>query len=160
MAEQLAPDAREFTANGNTYRLNELLTLRRHQEFQKLQVYLMAGTDYRLWHAQIGKAYMCLNQRESKIVDAGIILDNLLTAIPQQLDGAGRNLHAELCALFFNRDGEDASQYNEELMHAKVADWEAAGIPAPFFARRAYDLVLSYLAACTPGTPATNTAAG
>lgn len=132
----------EFMANGNRYVVRTSLTLSRFEQFEKLQVRVGYGVDFRQMFGNMRKAFDHLN--ESQPADAAIILYNLMNGIKNNLDGRDNEV-LDLCCLFICREGEDVAKYDTEVNKLKKADWAEEGIAMESFFTLAFNLVNGFI---------------
>lgn len=132
----------EFNANGNRYIIRTSLTLNRFEQFEKLQVRVGYGVDFRQMFGQMRKAFDYLN--ESQPADASVILYNLMNGIKNNIDGRDNEV-LDLCCLFICREGEDVAQYDPDLNKAKKQDWATEGIAMESFFTLAFNLVNGFI---------------
>jgi len=132
----------EFTANGNRYVVRTSLTLSRFEQFEKLQVRVGYGVDFRQMFTNMRKAFDHLN--ESQPATAAIILHNLMNGIKNNLDGRDNEV-LDLCCLFICREGEDVAKYDPEVNKLKKADWAEEGIAMESFFTLAFNLVNGFI---------------
>ncbi len=123
----------EFTANGNKYYLADTISPRRYKEYEKLSPMLSHGLTWQNVYANLMQAYNALNKPMPEPVAAGTIIHNIMNGI-RDIDNENR-LHPALmmCALVINREGEDESVYDKQLMAAKIEDWEKEGLDMKSF---------------------------
>ena len=132
----------EFTANGNRYVIRTSLTVNRFEQFEKLQVRVGYGVDFRQMFGNMRKAFDYLN--ESQPADAAIILYNLMNGIKNNIDGRDNEV-LDLCCLFICREDEDVAEYNPELNKLKKEDWAKEGIAMESFFFLAFNLVNGFI---------------
>lgn len=118
---------KEFVANGHKYIVMDKISIARFKEYEKLVPQLTMGIGFSEMFTSLGKAFALLNSPAPKPLDAGIIIHNLMEGIK----GAGSENRAHpglmMAALVINREGEDATKYDKNLMLEKIADWQAEG---------------------------------
>lgn len=132
----------EFKANGHKYVIRTSLTIARFEQFEKLQVRVGYGVDFRQLFANMRKSYDYLNA--SQPADAAIILYNIMNGIKNQLEDR-KNEVLELCALFICRENEDIAIYDPVLINDKIEDWEIEGIAMESFFTLAFNLVNGFI---------------
>ncbi len=123
-----------FEANGNKYHVSKKISIPRWREYEKLEPRLTYGVDFESMFKQLRKAYDALNTKAGNIADAAVILHNLMSGI-KDIESEQREHPALLkCALVINREGEDASAFDERLQKEKIEDWRKEGFDVlPFF---------------------------
>ncbi len=107
--------------SGKTYFIEEEVTVVRFQEFEKLQTHVGFGVDFSGVVNKLKDAYKKLN--DSKPMDAGIILHNLMNGIVHKIENRSHPI-MELCALFVNEKDEDRGVVNKDEMKRKIDDWD------------------------------------
>lgn len=132
----------EFMANGNRYVIRTSLTLTRFEQFEKLQVRVGYGVDFRQMFSQMRKAFDYLN--ESQPADASVILYNLMNGIKNNIDGRDNEV-LDLCCLFICREDENVAEYSPELNKLKKEDWVKEGIAMESFFTLAFNLVNGFI---------------
>lgn len=131
-----------FMANGNKYIVHTSLSINRFEEFEKLQVRVGYGVDFRQMFASMRKAFDYLN--ESQPADASVILYNLMHGIKNNLDGRDNEV-LDLVCLFICREGEDLSKFDKELHKAKKEDFKIEGINMDSLFTFAFNLVNGFI---------------
>ncbi len=132
----------EFNANGHKYIIRTSLTVSRFEEFEKVQVRVGYGVDFRGMFQNMRKAYDYLN--ESQLADAAIVLYNVMNGIKNELDGR-ENEVLDLCALFICREDEDVAVYDPQMNKRKIEDWKTEGISMESFFTLAFNLVNGFI---------------
>lgn len=122
-----------FEANGKTYLIEERISTQRWKAWRKIQVPLMFGVTIDVVFKRIKEAYTLLNKKESEIIEAGIILHNLMTTIKDIDDESRVPDVVQLCALFINTPEEDRRTISESQIREKCRDWEDAGVDIQSF---------------------------
>jgi hypothetical protein len=144
-ALELSPDTTKFEANGVVYTLDENMTLARYRLFERYRMEVGFGVTVGSMFSEINAVIQLLErgfQGEFVIGNAMAKLHNLLYGM--------RNTEekyppaAWMCTLFFNAPGEDVQSFDEQLMIAKIKNWEEAGIPALFFIYKAGSMIADY----------------
>lgn len=121
---------KKFTANGKTFNVETSMSFERYRVYQKLEIQLGYQAGFYGLFEDIKKIYALCN--DSKVADIAVLSHNILSGI-KTVDE--RTLPAlEMCALFINEDSEDRKTINDDMISAKIADWEAEGLDiVPFF---------------------------
>lgn len=127
-----------FTANGVKYLVHTSLAIERFIEFEKLQIKVGYGVDFRHLFQQINTAFNYLN--DSRQADAAVMLHNLMTGVATNLEDR-ENPVLDLCTLYICREGEDLTKYDPVLNEQKKEDWKAEGITVDSFFVLAFNLV-------------------
>jgi len=130
-----------FNANGNTYYIRTSLTIRRFEEFEKYQIRAGFGVDFEQMYNNIRQAFDYLN--EGLPVNAGIKLHNILNGIKDALEER-ENEVLQICALFISQKNEDLTQFDEQVMAEKIADWKKEGIDMQSFFSLAFNSVSGF----------------
>lgn len=132
----------EFQANGTRYVVRTSLTVTRFEQFEKIQVRVGYGVDFRQMFANLRKAFDYLNA--SQPADASIILHNMMSGVKNNLDGRDNEV-LDLCCLFICREDEDVTVYDEQLNKKKKEDWSKEGITMDSFFGFAFNLVNGFM---------------
>lgn len=133
-----------FEANGVTYRFASTMCIDRFIEFERLQAHVGFGKDFKNIYDRLKTAYEHLNK--NGLADAAVIIHNLINGIAENLDGREHPV-LSLCALFINRDDEDAGKYDEDLMKQKIDDWREEGYSIEDFFQSAFNFVEGFIPA-------------
>lgn len=136
----LPADCMQFTTARYTYTATDTLCPMRYKALQKLQLEFGFDASFKglmKYHAEMREALKSKDNYEASVLhyNFGKGVANV---------NEGRNSGMEICALFFNREGENQRTYDHELQLDKVADWEAEGLDVGFFFQRAADLVSGF----------------
>lgn len=116
---------KKFTANGNKYVISEKISIERYIEYQKLSPLLTFGTNFEEMFKQLKKVYENLNKQN--FADSAVIIHNLLTSVGTVEQSSRVPAALKMAALFINREDEDITVYNEEIMTDKILDWTKEG---------------------------------
>ncbi len=121
---------KKFEANGKKFTIESSMSFERYRAYQKLEIQLGYQAGFYGLFEDIKKIYALCN--DSKFADIAVLSHNILSGI-KTVDE--RTLPAlEMCALFINEEGEDRKIINDDMIAAKIADWEAEGLDiVPFF---------------------------
>jgi hypothetical protein len=127
--KKIAPDAKEFEANGRRYRVVSSLTVSRYEDFELFQLEVGIGRSFEAIQQSINHAYRLCNRvvkGEEVFAELAILLRDM--SIGASLAGT-HTPHAvlKMCALFLVRDEEDLSRCPNELIEDKINDWREAG---------------------------------
>lgn len=131
-----------FEANGNKYIIEAELCMDRYIEFEKLQLEL--GFDITLdgFYDLLKNLYGLIN--DQKFLDAGVRVYDALTRIKNGIETRNHPMFY-LCALFINREDEDRTVLEPELMNSKIEDWRKEGYAVNDFFTLAFNLVNNYI---------------
>jgi hypothetical protein len=135
---------KEFKANGHDYVIEESISYDRWIEWRKVQVELMYGHGADEIFASIKKAYGLLNQKNSEVVEAGIILHNLMSSVKAINDERIPEV-IQLCSLFMNRVDEDRRTITPAMIQEKANDWREEGIDMQSFFMYAVNSIPNFL---------------
>jgi hypothetical protein len=119
------PKCTSFTANGTKYYVSTKLSIKRYEEYEKLQPKLTFDLDFSVMFSTLKKAYAALNDR--KFADSAVIIHNLMSGIEDIRNE--KRIHPALlmAALAINSEGEDPGTYDESAQLKKIEDWRAEG---------------------------------
>lgn len=131
-----------FDANGHRYRVTSTLSVARFEEFERLQVHVGFGKDFKTMYDRLKDAYDFMNK--SKAADAAVIVHNIINGIAQNLEKRDHPI-LQLCALFLNREDEDVSVFDPDLSKQKVDDWRKEGYAVEDFFQLAFNLVDGFI---------------
>lgn len=127
-----------FIADGRKFYVNEILSIDRYMEFEKLQNSMSFNLTYKEIFKNIKDAYILINS--NKLVDGGIKLHNLMSGIAERLE-TKLNPALEICALFIVEEGEDTAGLDEAVMKSKIDAWRKEGYAMQDFFTLAVSLV-------------------
>lgn len=158
--KKIAPDAKEFTANGNRYRVVSSLTVSRYEDFELFQLEVAIGRSFESIQQSINHAYRLCNRvvkGEEVFAELAIVLRDM--SIGAALAGT-KTPHAvlKMCALFLVRDDEDLSRCPNELIEDKINDWRTEGIDMGYFFTFALLTIPGFLQAYKSASRATSSA--
>lgn len=137
MSEELIiikPGATKFKVGDHTYMQQIDMSTQRYEYFDQLWPRFVFGMDYLMHRGEIAKACNALLYAETpqKAIHEGA---TILTNIHRNMlavDGPSRvEVALEICALVFNRDGENTITIDDNLMEEKKADFRRCN--ASFF---------------------------
>lgn len=119
------PKCTQFMANGTKYFVSTKLSIKRYEEYEKLQPKLTFDVDFSTMFAALKKIYSFLNDR--KFADAAVLTHNLMSGIEEVRNE--KRIHPALlmAALAINAEGEDPGSYDEQVQLKKIEDWRAEG---------------------------------
>lgn len=120
-----------FEANGHTYRIEGNLSIERYAEFQILEKELAYGMNVQGMFEKMKSITKLLDKQ--RWVDAVVMLTDMTRGIAKLEEREPTVM--KICALFINRDDEDRSTINQDMITQKINDWKTEGIAmADFFA--------------------------
>lgn len=156
--KKIAPDAKEFTANGHRYRVVSSLTVSRYEDFELFQLEVGIGRSFEAIQQSINHAYRLCNRvvkGEEVFAELAIVLRDM--SIGAALAGT-KTPHAvlKMCALFLVRDDEDLSRCPNELIEDKINDWREEGIDMGYFFTFALLTIPGFLQAYKSASRATS----
>lgn len=143
------PNVQEFEANGKLYRVYRSVSLDRYEAYEILQEEIGLARSFPQIIDGLREAYDLCN----KVATGKPVFADLAVTLRDMLIGTTlvgeKQTHAvlKLAALFINREGEDITTINEELINSKVSDWKAAGIDMSFFFQFALRSIPGYIEA-------------
>ena len=143
-AKRLNLEEKTFEANGKTYQVTQHISIDRFIEFERLQAHVGFGIDFKNIYEKLGKAYEHMNK--NKLADAAVIIHNLANGIGENLEKREHPI-LNMCALFINRDDENAGVLDEDLMEAKIKDWKEEGYAMDDFFSLAFNFVDGFIPA-------------
>lgn len=121
---EIDPAAGEFMANGHRYTICQTFTIERYAIYQKLEIELGYGMSFKGVFDRVGQALADLNKL--KLVDAIVKLTDLQRGMAIIEEKEPHVLR--VCALVFNREGEDVRFINDDMITEKIKDWKAEGL--------------------------------
>jgi len=116
-----------FIANGNRYYITEEIPIARFREFQRLKILIRFGSkDEQGLFADFLEIF---NQVNGNDIDRSKVLAICQNNMHSTRNAIDKQYHAilQLCALFINRENEDATKFDKGYNDMKIADWEAEG---------------------------------
>jgi len=129
------PNAKEFIANGKTYRVYHTVSFDRYEAYEMLQIEIGLARTFAQLQNELKEAYDLCNEVASGkkvFADLAVLLRDVI--VGTTLVGE-RQTHPilRMCALFINRADEDIRYIDEALIESKVNDWKAEGIDMGYF---------------------------
>ena len=115
---------KSFKANGKEYFIESGLSFERFLMYQKLQLEVGYEVGFYGVFKALEKAYSFCN--DGKIGDTAVILHNIMNGI-KTVDER-RVPMLDLVCLFVNEKNEDRKIINDDMIKAKISDWEAEGL--------------------------------
>ena len=143
-AKRLNFEEKKFEANGHTYYFASNMCIDRFIEFERLQAHVGFGKDFRNIYDKLKEAYEHMNT--NKLADAAVIVHNLVNGIAENLDKREHPV-LQMCALFVNREDEDAKVFDADMNAQKVEDWKKAGYAIADFFQLAFNFVEGFITA-------------
>ena len=128
-AKRLDFKSKRFVANGHTYIIHDYLTIGRDVHFTNLVPKMVFGADFKSIFDTLSKVYALCTTGDSSlaaIAKISTLALNQMEAI-KDFGERGYPLYYELCALFINREDEDETKISQDLINAKIKDWEVDG---------------------------------
>ncbi len=121
---------KSFTANGKVYYIETGISFDRYLMYQKLQIEVGYAIGFSGLYDKMKEVYSLCNDR--KFADIAVLANNVINGIKQI---SSRKIPAlSLCALFINTADEDRGVITDDMVDAKISDWEAEGLDiTPFF---------------------------
>lgn len=128
-------DAREFTANGKTYRVYTSVSIDRWEQYELLQIEAGMGRTFEQVVGTLREALDLCNQvatGKPVFADLAVLLRDQLVGLTL-IDERRTPAILKMCTLFINREGEDIRFIDEGLMQSKITDWRMEGIGLRYF---------------------------
>lgn len=129
-----------FECGGRKFYKTESLSFDRYRELQKIIMEFGFNATFVEMFKNIRIAWDYLNNL--KLGEAAVILHNMMVGVKSLEEKYPTALR--MCALFFNEEGEDLTEYNEAKMTEKIDCWGRELEVNPFF-RLASNLVPSWI---------------
>lgn len=155
----LPADTKQFTANGQDYRVSSSVSFERYEAYQVLQVEVGLARDFQQFMAELRECYDLCNQvatGKPVFADLAVRLRDLVIGA-SLVNDAQLPAVFKLCALFINRKGEDVRTITDEMIEDKVNDWKAEGLDVRFFFAFALRSIPGYIEALRAASPDTST---
>ena len=127
--ERRVDKLKSFNASGSVYNVTSSLPIRRYEIFEQQQIKVAYKMSIPKMFDQLRKIYD-LNE-QGKTNEIAVIVHNLLTAVKDI--GNEHNPLLVICTLYIVKEGEDLSDWSQELCDAKIEDWKNAGISMESF---------------------------
>jgi hypothetical protein len=131
-------DTDYIKANGNKYFYSEKLGIERYIVYERLAVQISTGMKAKEVIPVITECLKILRYGNDLLAAHFSAIEKLQALASETIKTfSPDHIHDMLmfCTLFLNREGEDTSEYNEELSKAKIRDWVKEGIDMVFFFR-------------------------
>lgn len=146
MSELKKPDEKElsFNANGKKYTIEQSISFERYKLYQKLQIECGYDVSFYGMFEALQKLYAL--QNEGKLADAAVLTHNLMSGI-SNIDKRQVPV-LEMCALFINTETEDRKIITQEIVDAKIKDWQEEGIAVDYFFTIATATMQNFTKAC------------
>lgn len=139
----LPPDAKEFVANGKTYRIMPTISFERWVDKQRIELELSFGYDTKDIADGLKSAYAQLNKQE--FADAAVSIHNMLMGI-SSINNDRAPAALRMCALFINTPGEDPRSITEAQIQQKINDWKEEGMDMVSFFHLALGCIRDFTA--------------
>ena len=134
-----------FEANGKKYHVTKNLCIERWRHFEDLQAMVGFGRTFEDLFTAFKDIWAFLDEKGgAKVASASIVCHNAMTGIKTKLEER-HHPSLMLCALFINYEGEDEKVYDEEILKAKINDWQEEGYDVNDFFQLAWNLVPSFI---------------
>lgn len=137
-----------FECQGRKFYVRDTLSFVRYRELQKLILEFSFSATFVDLFKNIKTAWEFMNSL--KFGDAAVTLHNIMMGIKTLEDKDDPALR--MCALFFDEEGEDGTQYDEGKMKEKIDCWGREYAVTPFF-QYAANLIPSWIAAYQNNSP-------
>lgn len=121
--------SKRFEANGHNYIIRDHLTIGRDVYFTNLVPRMVFGADFKSIFDTLATIYTHGTTGDSSLAAISKITTlalNQMEAI-KDFQERGYPMYYELCALFINREGEDERTISQDVINAKIKDWEIGG---------------------------------
>lgn len=137
--ELVTPEAKtlSFKANGKTYVIEKKISIARKIECDKLIIEVTGGGNMGENFSDWKKVYELCNDK--KFADIAVLAHNRMEGVKKWQERHDPVL--ALCALFINEADEDRRIISDEIIKAKIKDWDAEGIEYAFFLTMAKGLL-------------------
>lgn len=129
----LDPKAKEFTANGKTYYIEDTFPIVRWKWWLKLQHKLGWGMTFEDIIKQFRAIYDVCNKPTPEPGMACILAYNAMIKVNDVQDENYVPEIIQMCALFMNTKDEDRTIINEAMIREKEKDWIKEGISMQSF---------------------------
>lgn len=156
MTELKTPAAKaiSFEANGKTYFIEHKLSINRKIECDKAIIEVTGGGNLGENFNDWKRVYEMANAM--KFADIAVLAHN-------RMEGARKWQEKQdpvmkLCALFINETNEDRRIISDEMIRAKISDWQEAGIEYAFFLTMAKGLLKNLTLNWNDSSPNTSVA--
>lgn len=142
----LDANTKVFTANGNKYIWTETLTVHRFWQFERYKKQMEISANLLDVYNLILKCYDTIPKimRDPKEgTDLMFELRNTLSG----LNELNRRIPIAfyMATLFWNREGEVLSEWDEQLAEEKIEDWNLEEIDSAFFLKTCLPFILDFL---------------
>ena len=130
--KSVRPEDGSFSTANRKYYFHTKISFARFQKAQELMISTGFGTaSFHELFVNIRKAYDYLNRADSKPVDAGIVLYNIMhgiTVLEKKMNPA-----LMIAALYVNYEGEDVTVCDDAQLQEKIEDWGKEYDITPFY---------------------------
>lgn len=139
-------DAKSFIANGNQYFLSEGLSFERLWKYELMQRELAFNMSASDLFNLILDTYNGINdvvRDPSKGNNLIVKLHNAMTSLNNLTERKPKIFY--ISTLFWNKVGEDARVWSNELAEEKIYDWQEEGLDATFFLAQSLSFMKDFL---------------
>lgn len=143
--------ATSFEANGKIYHLEKTMSIERYAFFQRLELELSYNLSFKQMFDSLAEVYELLNA--GKLADASVRVYNTMRGFAVLEEKEPYVL--KYCALFINETGEDRRVITEDMITAKIEDWQKEGLAIQDFLALALHSIPGYISAYTKATQTT-----
>lgn len=130
-----------FEANGKTYHIESTMSIERYTLFQQYELELSYNLSFKQLFETFKKVYELLNQ--SKPADASVLIYNTMQGFAKLEQKEPYVM--KYCALFINEEAEDRRVITEDMITAKINDWQKEGIAFESFLQLAIFSIPSFI---------------
>lgn len=130
-----------FEANGRKYIIHPSLSVKRFEEFEKMQIEVSWGVDFDTLFKKLKEVWEKLDK--GKFAEASVVVWNLLKGISRLIEQREHPLLL-LCTLFICLEDEDRRDWDEATAKEKIQDWREEGIIVSDFFGLAFNLVQGF----------------
>lgn len=129
--KKLNPEARSFEANGKTYFIESSLSISRFHQYQIYEKEAGFSITFNTLVNELKEVYNLLNTM--KVADASVRINNVLVGTSKLAEK--ESVLLKICALFMNTAEEDRGEINDDMISAKIQDWQDEYEVEGFFSR-------------------------
>lgn len=149
--KKIDPSLGFFQANGKTYKIEKSLSIERYSFYQRFEIELGYGSSFQDLYGAMSNAYNLLNQ--GKMADASVALYNAMRGFAELEKKEPHVL--KYCALFINTDDEDRRVITDDMISAKIKDWQEEGLEVASFFQLALNSIPGFIEAYRSSSQAT-----
>jgi hypothetical protein len=114
----------ELVADGKTYKLATEMSINRFKALEALEIEFYYGFTMREMFEKLKASFLDLNK--AKPADAAVKIHNIMKGVADRVDKR-EPVILRICSLFLNTEGEDVSEWSEELAKEKIDVWAKEG---------------------------------